>query len=905
LNDGSGLPEDVTVDSSSGEPGVSQPPSAPPVDLDPPRLSRERVGAYELLELIGEGGFGSVFVAEQHEPVRRRVALKILKLGMNSLEIVARFEQERQALAILDHPNIAKVFDAGTTETGRPYFVMELCEGERIDTFCDRERLSIDARLGLFVQVCAAVQHAHTKGIIHRDIKPSNVLVSMRDGEPRAKVIDFGIAKATTGRSEDEPQYTERGQLIGTLEYMSPEQAMGSLDIDTRTDVYALGVLLYQLLTGGTPFRGEDLRSSSYADIQRVISEQEPPRPSTRLTQSASALAEIASNRQSDPQRLRGAVRGELDWIALKAMEKDRQRRYESASALALDVQRYLRGEAVEAAPPSGVYRARKMIRRNRGLISAAGAVAGALVIGMVAFAWQARVAAHERDAARESGRQQLILRERAEESERHARDVAAEADRARQRAELIAGFMSETLGGAGPSIAQGQDTAMLKEMMDRAGARIEAGELAGAPEAELRLRETIGVTYRELGELDSSAGMLEPAVAMARAIHEGDHPTTAEALTNLGRLRRAQGDSEGAEGAFREALGMNERLSGPGHVSVATSMNDLAFALRAQGEDDAGERLLRESLAIYRGAYAGDHPSVATGMNDLAVALHDRGAYKEAEPLYRESLAMRERLFPGDHPDVAPALNNLGRLLQARGDTPGAEPYLRASLEMWKRLYGGDHPDVAVGLNNLARLQQSMGELELAEGTFRESLAMSERLLPGEHPQVAAILNNLAFVVKARGDLDEAERLLRRSLAIKRVAYSDDHTSVANSLTTLGLLLVEGDRPEEAEPLLAEAHQIYERSNGAGHASTTSASVRHASVLTMCGRFGEAESELLAVESRMAADPEVLARRYRRCLEALVRLYETWGEHEPGPEVDAKGDAWRAKLHAFDASGS
>jgi WD40 repeat protein/serine/threonine protein kinase len=323
------------------------------------------IGRYKLLELIGEGGFGSVFMAEQRDPVVRRVALKIIKLGMDTKAVIARFDAERQALAMMDHPHIARVLDAGATANGRPYFVMELVKGEPITAFCDRQRLSITERLGLLLQVCQAVQHAHQKGVIHRDLKPGNVLVAIQDGQAFAKVIDFGIAKATAARLTEKTLFTEHRQLIGTPEYMSPEQAEGSLDIDTRTDVYSLGVLMYEMLTGSTPFDPKRLRSLAYAEIQRVIREEEPPAPSTRLS-ALETLPDVAAHRHAEPVQLAKSIRGDLDWIVMKALEKHRARRYETANALANDIRRHISGEAVTAAPPSTVYRIRKFVNKHR-----------------------------------------------------------------------------------------------------------------------------------------------------------------------------------------------------------------------------------------------------------------------------------------------------------------------------------------------------------------------------------------------------------------------------------------------------------------------------------------------------------------------------------------------------------
>jgi len=369
----------------SGESFLPEQPKATVVPIT--EKPGDRIGRYKLLQQIGEGGCGVVYMAEQTEPVRRRVALKVIKLGMDTKQVIARFEAERQALALMDHPNIAKVLDAGATDTGRPYFVMELVRGIKITEFCDEKSVPTADRLKLFTQVCQAIQHAHQKGVIHRDIKPSNILVTVNDGVPVPKIIDFGIAKATAGPLTDKTLFTAFEQFIGTPAYMSPEQAeMTSLDIDTRTDIYSLGVLLYELLTGRTPFDPSELLQSGLDEMRRTIREKEPDRPSTRLsTMAEGELTTVAKHRHTEAPRLIHLVRGDLDWIVMKCLEKDRTRRYETANGLASDIQRHLNNEPVVARPPSALYRIEKLVRRNRLAFTAAALVALALVLGIVA----------------------------------------------------------------------------------------------------------------------------------------------------------------------------------------------------------------------------------------------------------------------------------------------------------------------------------------------------------------------------------------------------------------------------------------------------------------------------------------------------------------------------------------
>ena len=782
-----------------------------------------RIGRYQLLTHIGEGGFGSVYLAQQTEPVTRQVALKVLKPGMDSRQVVARFEQERQALALMDHPHIAKVLDAGATATGRPYFVMEYVEGQAITAYCDDHRLPVRERVELFVQVCTAVQHAHSKGIIHRDLKPSNVLVVTQDGRPSAKVIDFGIAKAIAGGAIDSPQVTEQLQLIGTREYMSPEQAEGSPDIDTRSDVYSLGVLLYELLTGATPFGAEQLRAAAYAEIQRIIREVDPPTPSTRLGQSGATLVTLATHRRTEPRRLESMVRGELDWVVMKALEKERERRYETANGLAADLRRYLAGEAVTAAPPGVAYRARKFAHRHRAVL-AVSALVGLLLIGATAgIAWQAAVARTERD-----------------------------------KAQIVAEFMADTLSGVDSAVARGRDTTMLREMMEEAAGRIEKGELRDAPEAELALRGTIGATFRDLARFDDAARMAEPALALARSRYRGDDPVLAQAI------------------------------------------EDLAQVQSDRGELDAAEPLYREALAMYQRLYRGDHEQVATALNNLASAREDSGDAKGAEPIARQALEMRRRLFQGDHEDLVESLNNLASILAAPaglGQLDEGEALFREALAMNRRLNPGDHPRVAAGLNNLSYVLKTKGNVAEAETLARETLDMRRRLFGNDYPHVATGLNNLAQFLVDRGDLAGAEPLIREAVAILRARHPKGHQNLATYLVSLGRTLTAGGNAAGAVPILDEGVEMYVRLMGKDFWLTGNARLTRGRALAALERFPEAETDLLEAQRIFSTAQGVSKDRQKRCFEAVVALYTQWDKAQPGRGHAATAATWQARL--------
>ena len=659
---------------------------------------------------------GEVWVAEQMVPVKRKVAIKFVKPGMDSRSVMQRFEQERQALALMDHPNIAKVLDGGLTEGRRPFFVMELVNGLPVTKFCDEAKIGIRARLELFVLICQAVRHAHQKGILHRDLKPSNILVALIDGKPIPKVIDFGLAKAIGGKLTDESISTHFGTVVGTLEYMSPEQAsLTSGDVDTRADIYSLGVVLYELLTGLRPFDGKRLRKAAFDEMIRMIREEEPSKPSTRLSSEDSSLS-LAAVRQIEPARLRKMLRGELDWLVMKCLEKDRDRRYETADGLARDVQRFLADEAVEARPPHAIYRSRKFLRRNKRSVIAASLVCLAILSGISGTAWGLIRAERARAEA-------TLDRKTAEIQEKTAAQLADFLVRTFQSADPV-GLDAEGFHGAGDRSGD----QMARRMLDR-GTEIVHEYLHDQPLVRARLLDAIGNSYRNLGAWNLAQGWLQKGYELRRAQLGAENAETVVSLQSLAHLARDRGDYSEADRLYREVIAQREKPDMAGGLLLAETKAYLAWMTFHRPLSDEGPQFNQERLA-------------------------------EAERLLIEVLKVREANLPRNHRDIGHTLAGLASIKLSQ---PNQELFALGYATRAAEVFRQSDQDTSFG-NAMVELiiaeqHRKAGRFDQAEVGYLKVLNVLRRHLGNRHPLVLLQLGNLAGLYRKQGDLVKAEK--------------------------------------------------------------------------------------------------------------------------------------------------
>lgn len=738
----------------------------PPLSILP-----DHIGPYRILQVLGEGGMGIVYEAEESGPVRRRVAIKAIRTGVSSRDVVARFETERQALAVMNHPGIARVLSAGTTSQGQPYFAMELVRGLPITRYCDTHHLPVDVRIALFISVCHAVQHAHQKSVIHRDLKPSNILVTEQDGIAQPTIIDFGIAKALGQQLTTITLVTMSGQAMGTAAYMSPEQVdPAGVDADTRSDIYSLGVMLYELLVGELPTDPDEVGLHPF--LARLAAGLiNPPTPSTRFKNTRSPQATSAATaRSTDPRRLRRTLCNDLDWIVMKAMAPERNRRYETANALAMDLQRYIHNEPVLARPPSTRYRMEKFLHRHRVGVLVAGAattvVLASTVLTTVGFV-------------------------RASRAERAA---AEEAEAARAVTTFLVGLFQST----DPREAGASSPAVL-ELLDR-GAEQARSELGGQPLHQARLLHTLGTVYASLSRYEPARELLQDALTIRERELGPNDPSLVETLIELGDVARTRGETDEAERRLQRALDLGIRLSGRENILVATALASLGTVRIGQGRDAEAESIYREVLSLDTLVRAPSDLRIARNIRNLAATLWSQNRLEEADTLYRRALDFQERLQGRNHFDVAATLLNLGALYYQQKRYQDALVTYDRARRISETSLGTEHLFVANVYNNLGETHWKLGHPVEAEPLFRQALAIKEKVLAPTAPSIANTLNGLAGLLRDQGRYADAEPLYQRALQIRERAYPPTHRQVIETRNDYAMLLRLAGRMREAE---------------------------------------------------------------------------------------------------------
>jgi len=809
------------------------------------------IGPYRLIRKLGEGGMGVVFHAQEPEPIRRDVALKVIKPGMNSDQVVARFESERQALALMDHTNIARVYNAGTTADGLPYFVMELVDGLSITRYCDAKKLPIRSRVAIFIEVCQAVQHAHQKGIIHRDIKPSNILVKEQEGRAVPKVIDFGLAMALGAQVTDATAMTSLGTVLGTFQYMSPEQAdLNRRDIDTRSDIYSLGVVLYELLTGVTSL-GRELDNVGILEVLRRIREDDAVPPS-QCVRAARDLSIVADLRHSDPYRLPKELDHELDWIVMKALEKERAERYETVSGLVRDLQRYLAGDTVDAAPHSAVYRLRKLVRRHRVGLATAAAFALLLITAAAVSAWLAvRASRAERDARAVTE----FLRN----------DVLAQASADNQ---------------AGPTTSPNQ-TLTVRMALDRAASRIGDGRFTDAPLVEASVRQTIGDTYVDLGAYLEGQQHIEAALAIRRRLLGERHADTQTSTRRLAFTLEQRGQFAPAEALLTTLAGVLDQTRGESHLDTIAVTAELGRIYWQQGQYVRAEPMLGRALDGQRRALGPDDPATLATTTYLAHVLYSQGKYADAEPLYVAVLDGRRRTLGPEHPLTAISMNNLAGLHRAVGRHRDAEDLYMTAWDVRVRALGAEHPDTLASVYNLAALYEERGRLAEAEPLFQQVLSARRRILGEDHPRTLGTKYAMADLLSTSAQHAQAETLFADVLAARQRTLGKTHPDTLSTHLFLGRTQLDQRKFADAQRSMQALLQLQEGAGLQGWVHGAALSLLGESLAGQ-GRHADAEARMLAghrelLEHRgtMAADDETWL---HGSTEALQRLYLAWG---------------------------
>jgi len=752
------------------------------------------IGPYQLIRKIGEGGMGQVWLAQQTAPLQRQVALKLIRWGTYDDTLLHRFQAERQSLAVMDHPSIAKVFDAGATPEGQPYFVMEYVAGLPISDYCDQKKLKISDRLELFVKVCEGVQHAHQKAIIHRDLKPANILVAEVDGKPVPRIIDFGLARAIN-RDPEETLNTRIGAFVGTPGYMSPEQCdPAARDIDTRTDVYSLGVVLYVLLTGTVPFETREWRDKPFDEILRRLREQDPVRPSTKVSADHHTASSAAVARGTEAKQLVDTLRGDLDWITMKALEKDRARRYGSPMELAADIERYLGSEPVSARPASVGYRARKYVLRHKALVAGTAAVFLVLVAGVITSTWQAV----------------------------KARRAEAQAKQQSAIAQAVNDFLQKDLLAQASSFKQSRPDPDMKvrTALDRAAQNIE-GKFKDQPEVEAAIRSTIGEAYSDLGLYADSRKQLEKALELSRGSLGLDNLKTLQIMVSLGWLAQEQGQIEEAEKLQKQALDAGKRALGATNPTTLLALRRLGGVYLQESKYPQAEAALSDALQGLKRVNRSDNLDILSATNNLGAVYKQEGKFAQAEAMYRQSWSISKKLFGADSPQTLPSMGNLGILLNHVGRKSEAEDIDRQTLDIARRALGPEHPNTLMAMDILAITCGEQGKYAEAESLNNQEFEIKRRVLGPDHPETLRALGNLGEDYALAGNYPRAEQFLSQAVEAEKrtVGFRSDLT--LDHMNTLADAYAKDRQPAKAEPLDFQVFTKRRELLGAGNPDT------------------------------------------------------------------------------------
>jgi serine/threonine protein kinase len=780
---------------------------------------------FKIRKYLGEGGFGVVYLADQLEPIKRRVAIKIIKPGMDTRAVLARFEAERQTLGMMNHPDIVQIFDGGTTKEGRPYFAMEYVEGIPITEFCDKQKMNVQDRIALFLKVCDATQHAHMKGVIHRDLKPNNILVGYDKDEPTIEIIDFGISKALNQSVSQHSFVTREGHVIGTPDYMSPEQAeMSALNVDTRTDIYSLGVILYELLTGQLPLDPNELRKGGLADIHRIIRDTIPKRPSTRCQsqtqESAEISAEIAKARDVEPDELQKCIRGDLDWIIMKSLEKDRSRRYQTCDAFNADIQRYLDDEPIDARPPSKTYRFRKFYKRNQKnvLISSFASILILVSIGVGIFFASVNYTLKETMYAADAYMQGLgeeVVKDSIERddttlltkvfvfAEKSAKEIPIQAGKHNVLTSLSILYSNAGLWDEAYRIQ--------KEMADD---RFPDNRYSIETQQDINLLSSLGASLIQLKRYDEA----ERILPLLLEYYEGNDDKSLNVLYHKGwtaLLLGGLGRSEEAVSLLQECLQMSTDIKGKDDLGTFITAWQLARQLKLLGNYAEAERYYRQSYEGRRRIQGEDHNSTLNTLTDIGIVLNYQDKYKEVEICYRELIKQLRASLGNDHIDTVSHISDLAWSLDGQNKFEEAEPYIREALKGFKVLKNKDDPVLLRENHVLGRNLFNQNKFEEAEPYFREALEGKMRVLGDEDPSTLYSLQSLADTLSRLEKFDESEKYLRSYLITSRKVFDLQDVRTIFRMTELGFVLASQGKTEEAEQILLEALSLSESGHG------------------------------------------------------------------------------------------